>query len=53
MSLMTTQTLDGRVYEIDTRLRPSGEAGVLVTSPQHLLAWIDSQGLNGGSRLVH
>ncbi|MFI7824920.1 bifunctional [glutamate--ammonia ligase]-adenylyl-L-tyrosine phosphorylase/[glutamate--ammonia-ligase] adenylyltransferase, partial [Acinetobacter baumannii] len=24
MSLMTTQTLDGRVYEIDTRLRPSG-----------------------------
>ena len=32
MSLMTTQTLDGRVYEIDTRLRPSGEAGMLVTS---------------------
>ena len=29
---MTTQTLDGRVYEIDTRLRPSGEAGMLVTS---------------------
>ena len=34
MLLMTTQTLDGRVYEIDTRLRPSGEAGVLVTSIQ-------------------
>ena len=32
MSLMTTQTLDGRVYEIDTRLRPSCEAGLLVTS---------------------
>ena len=32
MSLMTTQTLDGRVYEIDTRLRPSGDAGMLVTS---------------------
>ena len=32
MSLLTTQTLDGRVYEIDTRLRPSGEAGLLVTS---------------------
>ncbi len=32
MSLMTTQTLDGRVYEIDTRLRPSGEAGLLTTS---------------------
>ena len=32
MSLMTTQTLDGRVYEIDTRLRPSGDAGLLATS---------------------
>lgn len=32
LSFMTTQTLDGRVYEIDTRLRPSGEAGLLVTS---------------------
>ena len=32
MSLMTTQTLDGRVYDVDTRLRPSGEAGLLVTS---------------------
>lgn len=32
LSYMTTQTLDGRVYEIDTRLRPSGEAGLLVTS---------------------
>ncbi|OTG83207.1 bifunctional glutamine synthetase adenylyltransferase/deadenyltransferase [Acinetobacter sp. ANC 4558] len=32
ISLMTTQTLDGRVYEVDTRLRPSGEAGLLVTS---------------------
>ncbi len=32
MSLLTTQTLDGRAYEIDTRLRPSGDAGMLVTS---------------------
>ncbi|RKG32423.1 bifunctional [glutamate--ammonia ligase]-adenylyl-L-tyrosine phosphorylase/[glutamate--ammonia-ligase] adenylyltransferase [Acinetobacter tianfuensis] len=32
VSLMTTQTLDGRIYEVDTRLRPSGEAGLLVTS---------------------
>lgn len=32
VSFMTTQTLDGRVYEVDTRLRPSGEAGLLVTS---------------------
>lgn len=30
MSLMTTQTLDGRIYDIDTRLRPHGEAGLLV-----------------------
>ena len=32
MSLLTTQTLDGRVYEIDTRLRPNGEAGLLACS---------------------
>lgn len=32
MSLLTTQTLDGRAYEVDTRLRPSGQAGVLVSS---------------------
>ena len=32
MSLMTTQTLDGRVYDLDTRLRPNGEAGLLVSS---------------------
>lgn len=32
MSLLSTQTLDGRVYEVDTRLRPSGESGVLVSS---------------------
>ncbi|RYZ86811.1 MAG: bifunctional [glutamate--ammonia ligase]-adenylyl-L-tyrosine phosphorylase/[glutamate--ammonia-ligase] adenylyltransferase, partial [Moraxellaceae bacterium] len=32
MSLLSTQTLDGRAYEVDTRLRPSGESGVLVSS---------------------
>ncbi|KAA8733183.1 bifunctional [glutamate--ammonia ligase]-adenylyl-L-tyrosine phosphorylase/[glutamate--ammonia-ligase] adenylyltransferase [Acinetobacter qingfengensis] len=32
MSLMTTQTLDGRVYDVDTRLRPNGDAGLLVCS---------------------
>ena len=32
MSPMTRQNLDGRVYEIDTRLRPSGDAGLLATS---------------------
>ncbi len=32
MSLLSTQTLDGRAYEVDTRLRPSGQSGVLVSS---------------------
>ena len=32
MALLTTQTLDGRAYEVDMRLRPSGDAGVLVSS---------------------
>jgi glutamate-ammonia-ligase adenylyltransferase len=29
---LTTQTASGALYEIDTRLRPSGRAGLLVTS---------------------
>jgi glutamate-ammonia-ligase adenylyltransferase len=32
ISILTTQTRDGYVYKIDTRLRPSGNAGPLVTS---------------------
>ena len=32
MTLLSTQTLDGRVYEVDTRLRPSGASGLLVSS---------------------
>ncbi|MCX8098896.1 MAG: bifunctional [glutamate--ammonia ligase]-adenylyl-L-tyrosine phosphorylase/[glutamate--ammonia-ligase] adenylyltransferase [Casimicrobiaceae bacterium] len=31
-SWLTTMTAAGRAYEIDTRLRPDGEAGVLVTT---------------------
>lgn len=34
MSYLATQTRDGRAYEIDTRLRPSGNAGVAVVSTQ-------------------
>ena len=34
MTLLSTQTLDGRVYEVDTRLRPSGASGLLVSSLQ-------------------
>lgn len=32
MTYLNTQTRDGRVYEIDTRLRPSGNAGMMVVS---------------------
>ena len=32
MTYLATQTRDGRAYEIDTRLRPSGNAGVAVIS---------------------
>jgi [glutamine synthetase] adenylyltransferase / [glutamine synthetase]-adenylyl-L-tyrosine phosphorylase len=32
MTLLSTQTLDGRIYEVDTRLRPSGASGLLVSS---------------------
>lgn len=45
MTYLATQTRDGRAYEIDTRLRPSGNAGVAVSSVagfehyQHDKAW--------------
>lgn len=32
LSYLTTQTRDGRVYELDMRLRPSGNAGVMIGS---------------------
>ncbi|MGE6573235.1 bifunctional [glutamate--ammonia ligase]-adenylyl-L-tyrosine phosphorylase/[glutamate--ammonia-ligase] adenylyltransferase [Psychrobacter namhaensis] len=32
MNYLNTQTRDGRVYEIDMRLRPSGNAGMMVVS---------------------
>jgi len=32
MTMLSTQTLDGRIYEVDTRLRPSGQSGLLVSS---------------------
>ena len=34
LTYLTTQTRDGRVYELDMRLRPSGNAGVMVVSMQ-------------------
>jgi glutamate-ammonia-ligase adenylyltransferase len=32
VSILTMQTISGRLYEVDTRLRPSGQSGLLVTS---------------------
>lgn len=32
MNYLNTQTRDGRVYEVDMRLRPSGNAGMMVVS---------------------
>ena len=34
MNYLASQTRDGRVYEIDMRLRPSGQAGMMVVSTQ-------------------
>jgi len=65
MTLLTTQTLDGRAYEIDTRLRPSGQAGMLVVSLQAFeqyqqkSAWlwehqalVRARGVAGGARVL-
>lgn len=65
ISLLTTQTLDGRAYEIDTRLRPSGQAGMLVISLQGFeqyqlkSAWlwehqalVRARGACGGARVL-
>ncbi|TWV80685.1 bifunctional [glutamate--ammonia ligase]-adenylyl-L-tyrosine phosphorylase/[glutamate--ammonia-ligase] adenylyltransferase [Moraxella sp. VT-16-12] len=34
LNYLTTQTRDGRAYEMDMRLRPSGNAGVMIVSTQ-------------------
>lgn len=45
LTYLSTQTRDGRAYELDMRLRPSGNAGVMVVSSQafetyqHQKAW--------------
>lgn len=45
LNYLTTQTRDGRAYEMDMRLRPSGNAGVMIVSThafelyQHQKAW--------------
>jgi [glutamine synthetase] adenylyltransferase / [glutamine synthetase]-adenylyl-L-tyrosine phosphorylase len=37
--ILTTQTREGYVYKLDTRLRPSGNAGPLVTSLEAFIAY--------------
>lgn len=39
ISILATQTREGYVYKLDTRLRPSGNAGPLVTSLESFLAY--------------
>ena len=36
ISILTTRSITGRMYEVDTRLRPSGRSGMLVSSLQAL-----------------
>lgn len=39
INYLATQTRDGRAYELDTRLRPSGSAGVMVVSVSAFLQY--------------
>ncbi len=39
ISILSTQTREGYVYKLDTRLRPSGNSGPLVTSLESFLAY--------------
>lgn len=43
ISILTMQTREGYVYKIDTRLRPSGNAGPLVTSLESFLEYHRSE----------
>ena len=46
ISILTMQTREGYVYKIDTRLRPSGNAGPLVTSLDSFLTYHRSEAQN-------
>ncbi|WP_066799821.1 bifunctional [glutamate--ammonia ligase]-adenylyl-L-tyrosine phosphorylase/[glutamate--ammonia-ligase] adenylyltransferase [Moraxella oblonga] len=59
LNYLTTQTRDGRAYEMDMRLRPSGNAGVMIVSVhafeiyQHQKAWAwEHQALVRGRGIV-
>lgn len=43
---LTTATSSGNLYEIDTRLRPNGEAGLMVSSMQAFAAYQRKEGSN-------
>lgn len=43
ISILSTTTREGYVYKIDTRLRPSGNAGPLVTSLESFTAYHDHE----------
>jgi glutamate-ammonia-ligase adenylyltransferase len=43
ISVLSTQTREGYVYKLDTRLRPSGNAGPLVTSLESFLGYHRSE----------
>lgn len=66
MTYLTTQTRDGRAYEIDMRLRPSGNAGMMVVSAhafglyQQDKAWawehqalVRARGICGDKKVLH
>jgi len=44
---LTAQTSSGKLYEIDTRLRPEGEDGLLVCSLEHFLAYQNDASKSG------
>ncbi|HIJ96195.1 MAG TPA: bifunctional [glutamate--ammonia ligase]-adenylyl-L-tyrosine phosphorylase/[glutamate--ammonia-ligase] adenylyltransferase [Desulfuromonadales bacterium] len=46
ISILTMQTREGYVYKIDTRLRPSGNAGPLVTSLDSFLTYHRTEAQN-------
>lgn len=66
MTYLNTQTRDGRAYEIDMRLRPSGNAGMMVVSSRSFeryqleKAWVwehqalvRARAICGDSRVMH
>lgn len=49
MHLFSTRTSSGILYEVDARLRPSGAAGMLVTSAEAFADYQKKRGLDVGT----